>query len=168
MRILGRYEIQCAGVRGCPIWCEHFSHSASPTLELRKRFMAHPVDIHVGQRLRHRRWLVGKTQQQLAVAIGIKFQQIQKYESGANRISASRLWDISQALNIPISYFFEGIELDTEETGSDDSLADKAPGPDVLYDKETLGLVRAYYALEPLPRRRFLELAKSLAQTDDD
>ena len=56
--------------------------------------MKHPVDLHVGQRVRQRRWLLGMTQQQLAEKVGIKFQQIQKYETGTNRISSSRLWDI--------------------------------------------------------------------------
>lgn len=68
--------------------------------------MAHPVDVNVGKRIRHRRWLVGMTQQQLAEQVGIKFQQIQKYETGANRVSASRLWDISEALDVPVSFFF--------------------------------------------------------------
>ena len=72
--------------------------------------MAHPVDVHVGKRVRHRRWLIGMTQQQLAERVGIKFQQIQKYETGANRVSASRLWDIADALEVPVSFFFEGIE----------------------------------------------------------
>ena len=71
--------------------------------------MAHPVDVHVGKRIRHRRWLVNMTQQQLAERVGIKFQQIQKYETGANRVSASRLWQISRALDVAISYFFEGL-----------------------------------------------------------
>ena len=72
--------------------------------------MKHPVDVHVGKRVRHRRWMVGMTQQQLGDIVGIKFQQIQKYETGMNRISASRLWDIAQALDVSISFFFEGIE----------------------------------------------------------
>ena len=63
--------------------------------------MKHPVDVHVGKRVRHRRWMVGMTQQQLADKVGIKFQQIQKYETGMNRISASRLWDISEAMSVP-------------------------------------------------------------------
>jgi transcriptional regulator with XRE-family HTH domain len=70
----------------------------------------HPVDVHVGKRVRHRRWMVGMTQQQLAEKVGIKFQQIQKYETGMNRVSASRLWDISEALSVPVSYFFEGMD----------------------------------------------------------
>ncbi|HSF96208.1 MAG TPA: helix-turn-helix transcriptional regulator, partial [Thermohalobaculum sp.] len=71
--------------------------------------MKHPVDIHVGQRVRQRRWMVGMTQQQLGDTVGIKFQQIQKYETGANRISASRMWDIANALEVSVSFFFEGL-----------------------------------------------------------
>jgi transcriptional regulator with XRE-family HTH domain len=66
--------------------------------------MKHPIDVHVGKRIRHRRWMVGMTQQQLAGHVGIKFQQIQKYETGMNRVSASRLWDISAALSVPVAY----------------------------------------------------------------
>lgn len=123
--------------------------------------MAHPVDIHVGQRLRHRRWLSGMTQQQLASAVGIKFQQIQKYESGANRISASRLWDLSNALGVPVSYFFEGLD-----GGRGTAAAPSLPGSqtDLLSDKETIELVRAYYSIEETPRRRLLDLAKALHQ----
>ena len=69
--------------------------------------MKHPVDVHVGQRVRRRRWLVGMTQQQLAGKVGIKFQQIQKYETGMNRVSASRLWDIAEVLEVPVSFFFD-------------------------------------------------------------
>ena len=72
--------------------------------------MKHPVDAHVGKRIRHRRWMVGMTQQQLADKVGIKFQQIQKYECGANRISAARLWELAEALSTPISYFYDGLE----------------------------------------------------------
>jgi transcriptional regulator with XRE-family HTH domain len=70
----------------------------------------HPVDAHVGQKIRHRRWLKDITQQQLAAACGIKFQQIQKYENGQNRVSCSRLWEIAAALDVPVQYFFEGLE----------------------------------------------------------
>jgi transcriptional regulator with XRE-family HTH domain len=121
----------------------------------------HPVDLHVGKRLRHRRWMIGMTQQQLAGAVGIKFQQIQKYESGANRVSASRLWDLAQALSVPVSFFFEG--LDEQAAEPDDALS-----PDLLGDKETLELVRAYYALDEEPRRRLLELTKALTVPGDD
>ena len=72
--------------------------------------MKHPVDAHVGKRIRHRRWMVGMTQQQLADKVGIKFQQIQKYETGANRVSASRLWEIARALEVPVERFFSGFD----------------------------------------------------------
>ncbi len=119
--------------------------------------MKHPVDLHVGQRLRHRRWLVGMTQQQLASAVGIKFQQIQKYESGANRISASRLFDLANALQVPVSFFFDGLDSAASHPGAGDTI-----DPSVLADKETMDLIRAYYGLEEGPRRRLLELAKAL------
>ena len=72
--------------------------------------MAHSVDLHVGRKLRQRRWLMGMTQQQLADRVGIKFQQIQKYETGANRVSASRLWEIARALEVPLERFFSGFD----------------------------------------------------------
>jgi transcriptional regulator with XRE-family HTH domain len=71
--------------------------------------MRHDIDLHLAKRLRRRRLMLGLTQQQLAVAIGVRFQQIQKYECGANRLSASRLWQLTQALNVPVSYFFDGL-----------------------------------------------------------
>ncbi len=120
-------------------------------------FVKNPVDLHIGQRVRHRRWLLGMTQQQLAQSVGIRFQQIQKYESGANRISASRLWDLARALDMPVSFFFEGLV-----PGRDGDAADTA-GEGVMQNKETMDLIRAYYGLEEGPRRRLLELAKALS-----
>ncbi len=121
--------------------------------------MPHPVDVHVGKRVRHRRWLVGMTQQQLAENVGIKFQQIQKYETGANRVSASRLWDIADALGVEVSFFFEGIE------GGQNSSKDasgKLPA-DLLGDKEALDLVRSYFAIPENQRRRLFDLARVLS-----
>ena len=123
--------------------------------------MTHPVDVHVGKRIRQRRWLVGMTQQQLAEHVGIKFQQIQKYETGANRVSASRLWDIADALDVSISFFFEGIQ--TGEDGRVDAVEhDKLPA-DLMGDKEALDLVRSYYAIPENQRRRLFELARVLS-----
>ena len=119
--------------------------------------MAHPVDQHVGKRIRHRRWLVGMTQQQLADQVGIKFQQIQKYETGANRVSASRLWDIAKSLQVDISFFFEGIEGDEAQVE-----AGVAPS-DVLSDKEASELLRSYYAIPENQRRRLFDLARVLS-----
>lgn len=120
--------------------------------------MKHPVDVHVGKRLRHRRWMVGMTQQKLANAVGIKFQQIQKYESGANRVSASRLWDLANALSVPVAYFFEGLEAHQAEAAMNGEPLE----PAVLGAKETWDLVRAYYALDEEPRKRLLDLARAL------
>lgn len=120
--------------------------------------MKHPVDVHVGKRIRHRRWMVGMTQQQLAERVGIKFQQIQKYETGMNRVSASRLWDISEALEVPIDFFFEGLEGGGAEASENGTL----PG-DILADKEALELVRSYYAIPENQRRRLFELARVLS-----
>jgi transcriptional regulator with XRE-family HTH domain len=85
--------------------------------------MTHPIDAHVGKRIRHLRWRLGITQMLLASRIGVKFQQVQKYETGANRISASRLWEVSKALDVPISYFFEDHAMTerSKATASDNS-----------------------------------------------
>lgn len=123
--------------------------------------MAHPVDVHVGKRVRHRRWLVGMTQQQLAEKVGIKFQQIQKYETGANRVSASRLWDIADALDVPVAFFFEGI-AESQKDGASTPSADAVPA-DLLGDKEALDLIRSYYAIPENQRRRLFELARVLS-----
>ncbi|MEQ9694644.1 helix-turn-helix transcriptional regulator [Shimia sp. SDUM112013] len=122
--------------------------------------MAHPVDVHVGKRIRQRRWLTGMTQQQLAQHVGIKFQQIQKYETGANRVSASRLWDIAEALDVPVSFFFEGIE-EAEAAEASESTS-KVPA-DLMGDKEALDLVRSYYSIPENQRRRLFELARVLS-----
>ncbi|HEY5411748.1 MAG TPA: helix-turn-helix transcriptional regulator [Caulobacteraceae bacterium] len=121
--------------------------------------MANDIDLHLGKRLRRRRRLLGLTQQQLAGAVGVRFQQIQKYECGANRISAARLWALSEALEVPINYFYDGISdrihhEPVHERG-------EASG-EMLARKETLDLIRAYYQLGERPRRRLLDLAKSL------
>jgi transcriptional regulator with XRE-family HTH domain len=119
-------------------------------------FMKHPVDAHVGKRIRHRRWMVGMTQQQLADKVGIKFQQIQKYETGMNRVSASRLWDIADSLDVTISFFFDGLV--------DGEVQPRTMGGDLLADKEALELVRSYYAIPEAQRRRLFDLARVLSE----
>ncbi|HUS53699.1 MAG TPA: helix-turn-helix transcriptional regulator [Thermohalobaculum sp.] len=118
--------------------------------------MRHAVDVHVGQRVRQRRWMTGMTQQQLGDHVGIKFQQIQKYETGANRVSASRLWDIAATMEVPISFFFEGLEGQAVDTGESRG--------DILNDKEALDLVRAYYTMPETQRRRLFDLARVLSE----
>ncbi|MEM6305495.1 MAG: helix-turn-helix transcriptional regulator [Pseudomonadota bacterium] len=121
--------------------------------------MAHKVDVHVGKKIRQRRWLTGMTQQKLAELVGIKFQQIQKYETGANRVSASRLWDIGDALDVPVSFFFEGLRADEDDLPMN---TDALPS-DLLSDKEAMDLVRSYYAIPENQRRRLFELARVLS-----
>jgi transcriptional regulator with XRE-family HTH domain len=120
--------------------------------------MGADIDLHLGKRLRRRRRLLGLTQQQVGEVVGIRFQQIQKYECGANRISAARLWQLSQALDVPVSYFYDGLsEYQPRRT-----LEQPESGGDNLARKETRDLIRAYYKLGERPRRRLLDLAKSL------
>ena len=122
--------------------------------------MADDIDLHLGRRLRRRRRLLGLTQQQLAVQVGIRFQQIQKYECGANRISAARLWQLAEALETPVAYFYDGL---AEAMEAD---APTPKGSEVFSRKETLDLIQAYYQLDERPRRRLLDLAKSLHAGD--
>jgi transcriptional regulator with XRE-family HTH domain len=126
---------------------------------MRPKGIGSEIDIHLGKRLRRRRRLLGLTQQQLAGACGVRFQQIQKYECGANRISAARLWQLSEALQVPVAYFYDGLS-EQERNAVEDKIADDSG--EVLSRKETLDLVRAYYQLDERPRRRLLDLAKSL------
>jgi transcriptional regulator with XRE-family HTH domain len=120
--------------------------------------MATDIDLHLGKRLRRRRRLLGLTQQQLAVAVGIRFQQIQKYECGANRISAARLWQLAEALEVPVSYFYDGLA----EVQARAEQLNGEPREGMMARKETIDLIRAYYQLGERPRRRLLDLAKSL------
>ncbi|MEM5515965.1 helix-turn-helix transcriptional regulator [Henriciella sp. AS95] len=126
--------------------------------------MTDKTDLHVGKRLRRRRRLLGLTQQELANQVGVRFQQIQKYECGANRMTSSRLFDLSRALHVSVQYFFDGIETDDLLAAND---ADQMDG-DILSQKETLELVRAYYRLGERPRRRLLDLAKALETDNSD
>jgi transcriptional regulator with XRE-family HTH domain len=114
--------------------------------------MSDQIDVHLGKRLRRRRRLLGLTQEQLAQACGVRFQQIQKYECAANRMSAARLWQIAEVLEVPVGYFYEGFAR----------AGDGVNGDEVSDSRETKELIRAYYSLSERPRRRLLDLAKSL------
>jgi transcriptional regulator with XRE-family HTH domain len=109
--------------------------------------------------------MLGMTQQQLGDVIGIKFQQVQKYETGMNRVSASRLWDIAKALDVPVSFFFDGAngEAPAVEEAAPEAAPVVAQG-DLLADKEALELVRSYYAIPEEQRRRLFELARVLSE----
>lgn len=124
----------------------------------------HPVDIAVGKRVRGRRILMGLSQERLGDDLGVTFQQVQKYERGANRVSASRLYEISKVLDVPPSYFFEEVmESDgIDYTGNDTSAADP------MTKRETLELVRAYYKIvDPKIRQELCSLIRSLGQQED-
>jgi transcriptional regulator with XRE-family HTH domain len=128
--------------------------------------MADETDLYVSRRLRRRRRLLGMTQQELAVQVGVRFQQIQKYECGANRMTSSRLYDLARAMNVPVQYFFDGLD---EQMGPGKPANDaESLESDVLSQKETLELVRAYYRLSERPRKRLLELAKALESDASD
>lgn len=132
-----------------------------------------PVDVHVGGRVRLRRTLMGMSQEKLGEAIGLTFQQVQKYERGANRIGASRLWDLSRVLDVPMSYFFEDMDDDTVQH-SPMNIANMPGEPqgyeaDPMTKRETLELVRAYYRIaNPAVRKRVFELTKTLAAAGDN
>ena len=131
------------------------------------------VDMHVGKRVRLRRTLLGLSQEQLGTELNITFQQVQKYERGANRISASRLWDIGQILDVPINYFFDDMTENTMRSsprrvsrGSELLDLSDEQIKDPMARRETLELVRTYYSIEkPLVRKRISEMVKSIATT---
>lgn len=130
-----------------------------------------PVDVHVGGRVRLRRTLLGMSQEKLGEAIGLTFQQVQKYERGLNRIGASRLWDLSRVLDVPISFFFDDMHDRTANQsprliGSVEALAEDPAmfDADPMTKRETLELVRAYYRIaDPRVSKRVFELVKALA-----
>ncbi len=131
-----------------------------------------PIDVHVGARVRLRRTLLGMSQEKLGEAIGLTFQQVQKYERGMNRISASKLWKLSNVLDVPVSYFFDDLSVDEDGIAAISGGGENATGDSVALDpmakRETLELVRAYYRIaDPLVRRRLFELTKATAGSSD-
>lgn len=142
----------------------------NPGIQRAKRGTPHPVDIHVGSRVRMRRTLLGMSQEKLGDALGLTFQQVQKYERGANRVGASRLFQISRILDVPVAFFFD--EMAAEGTSAPASAQpglaeDSAPSSfDPMAKRETLELVRAYYRIaDPKVRKRIFELTKAVAGT---
>ncbi len=129
------------------------------------------VDLHVGMRLRLRRTIAGMSQVRLAEVLGISFQQIQKYEQATSRISASRLHDLSKALDVPVDFFFDGIDYGSlsplDRSGASQSIplagSIGLPPNDVLFQRETMELTRAYRRVpDPVVRKRLLDLIRSL------
>jgi transcriptional regulator with XRE-family HTH domain len=134
-----------------------------------------PIDVHVGTRIRLRRTLLGMSQERLGEALGLTFQQVQKYERGVNRVGASRLFDLSRVLDVPISFFFDdmpetlaasfGGPTNRRPVGLPDT---GEPYPDdTLNRRETLELVRAYYRItDPNVRKRMFDLIKSMGPVE--
>lgn len=134
----------------------------------KKKGRANSIDEYVGMRLRQKRSLLGLSQEKLADAVGITFQQIQKYENGANRISASRLFQLSSILNVPVSFFFERYEGAPSSYGAgmaENEQASIEGREDLMQRKETLELIRVYYSLKsPKLRKDLLKLVKTMAE----
>ena len=138
---------------------------------IRTRGGPEAVDVHVGGRVRQRRAMLGMSQEKLGEALGLTFQQVQKYERGANRIGASRLHHISEVLDVPINYFFEDISPSfTKKRGKAGlSEAQAEYDRDPMAKRETLELVRSYYKIsDPRVRRRIFELTKQLGKSFAD
>lgn len=141
-----------------------------------KNGTANPIDVHVGSRVRLRRTLLGMSQEKLGAAIGLTFQQVQKYERGANRIGASRLYQLSGVLDVPVSFFFDDMpaaaaaaRIDDDSDDASDALSGAEFDRDPMAKRETLELVRAYYKItDPAVRKRLFELTKSVGAMADE
>ncbi|MBA4210126.1 MAG: transcriptional regulator [Parvibaculum sp.] len=124
-----------------------------------------PVDVHVGARVRMRRMLIGMSQEKLGEALGLTFQQVQKYEKGSNRIGASRLHQIGTVLGVPIDFFFEGLDREEPTDGAAHAHFDT----ELLSSAEGIQLNSAFFAIsDPLLRKRILDLVKALAGQPDE
>jgi transcriptional regulator with XRE-family HTH domain len=129
--------------------------------------LPNPVDLHVGARIRLRRRMQGVSQEKLADALGLTFQQVQKYERGANRVSASKLYEIASALRAPISYFFDGLADPSGDEGAESRPSDEQTVHSFLMTAEGLELARLFPVIpRGQVRRRLLDLLR--AMTDED
>jgi len=136
-----------------------------PTRGRKTRSGPESVDVHVGGRIRVRRLLLGLSQERLAATLGLTFQQIQKYEKGVNRVSASKLFELTRALDVPVSFFFEGLSdgdavAPGPMAGNSHEPLDEEP---IMNSKETLELLRAYYRIADTDtRKRLLDLIRAM------
>jgi len=127
-----------------------------------------PVDHHVGSRVRLRRQMMEMSQEKLGEELGVTFQQVQKYERGANRIGAGRLWHLARVLEVPVSFFYDGVtSAGQQPTGFAEG--DQTPIiNDFLQSSDGVALAQAFSKItDPKVRRRVLELVRSLAETGD-
>ncbi|MFP4097701.1 MAG: helix-turn-helix domain-containing protein [Alphaproteobacteria bacterium] len=141
---------------------------------------ADTIDKHVGLRIRNRRTLMGLSQEKLAESVNVTFQQVQKYERGTNRVSASRLYNFSKILGVSIDYFYEGLDSESgqsttpiygmsdngQESFDEIPATAKAIPEDLLSNKETLELIRTYYSISDIKKRKdILRFIKSMAES---
>ncbi len=141
-----------------------------------------PIDVHVGSRIRLRRTLMGMSQERLGEALGLTFQQVQKYERGTNRVGASRLFDLAHVLGVEVGFFYDelpegtrserlpaatGFQMTAAPQGAGMAEAAAAFGDDMLHRRETLELVRTYYRItDPVMRRKVFDLIKTMVPKD--
>jgi len=136
-----------------------------------------PIDVHVGKRLRLRRTLLGMSQERLGEMLHLTFQQVQKYERGVNRIGSSRLYELGQILDVPVSFFFDDMAGESSSDGGrtlESGLSEESRSFDYslkrdlpLESRETLELIRAYYRINDAQvRKRLFELAKALGSVE--
>src|SRR5262249_46262660 len=126
-----------------------------------------PIDKHVGSRVRMRRMMLGMSQEKLGDALALTFQQVQKYEKGTNRIGASRLHQISQILQVPVAFFFEGVPNALAPHGSSGSALSMAQIDDFISDSDGLKLIRAFMRIDNAAlRRRIVMLVQEIAGDD--
>jgi len=137
-------------------------------LQLPRKKAPNPIDQHVGRRVRMRRKMLAMSQQKLGAALGLTFQQVQKYEKGANRIGASRLQQISHILQVPVTFFFEGTPNASAPHGSNESELSMAEIDDFVSDSDGLRLIEAFMRIDNATlRRRITMLVQEIAGDDD-
>ena len=126
----------------------------------------HPIDVHVGGRVRMRRMLVGMSQERLGEQLGLTFQQVQKYEKGTNRIGASRLFEISGILGVPVAFFYEGLNIDAKAAPGMAEAAQQGFDATLMTSADGLQLNRAFFRIkDSAVRRRLIDLVKAIAET---
>jgi len=133
----------------------------------KKKLGIHPVDHHVGERIKARRNIMGLSQQDLGEALDLTYQQVQKYENGMNRVVASRLFELGRILKVGIPYFFEGLNPNTQKGFAEAGQTSfEGPEENVMSKRETFDLVRAYYQIEdPALRKQIIEMAKAMGKS---
>jgi transcriptional regulator with XRE-family HTH domain len=141
----------------------------APRYTIATKKAPNPIDRHVGSRMRMRRKMLAMSQTQLGAALGLTFQQVQKYEKGTNRIGASRLQQISHVLQVPVEFFFEGAPNESAPHGSIGNALSVTQIDDFISDSDGLRLIRAFMRVDNAAvRRRIVKLVEEIAGDDDN